>query len=171
MLLRLELSKERLKRQGFFWLTWAARLTWWAFGIPVVVVVVVVVVKNFKHLRKRLAYRSQISCGASFRRGNKSLLKWSRSHDQNDCHARNSQNLKKSPSPEQLGQLHWNLVCSIKVCSTSKFNRDPLYCKISIFFFWSPRHLNTEKLFFFSFFCCNCILKLWNEVKPVTYEC
>ena len=29
--------------------------------------------------------------------------------------------LKKSSSPEPLGQLPWNLACSIRVCSTIKF--------------------------------------------------
>ena len=43
----------------------------------------------FKHLllRKRLANRSQILCGASLERGNESLYKWSMSHDQDGRHA------------------------------------------------------------------------------------
>ena len=58
----------------------------------------------FKHLLlcNRLANQSQILCGASLGRGNKSLYKWSRSHDQDGRHA---QNLKKSSSPEPLGPL------------------------------------------------------------------
>ena len=46
-------------------------------------------VHNFKHLllRNRLANQSQILCGASLGRGNESLYKWSRSHDQDGCHA------------------------------------------------------------------------------------
>ena len=35
----------------------------------------------------RLANQSQILCGASLRRGNESLYKWSRSHDQDGRHA------------------------------------------------------------------------------------
>ena len=43
----------------------------------------------FKHLLhwNRLANQSQILCGASLGRGNKSLYKWSRSHDQDGRHA------------------------------------------------------------------------------------
>ena len=41
----------------------------------------------FKALRNRLANESQISCGASVIRGNESLYKWSRSHDQDGRHA------------------------------------------------------------------------------------
>ena len=43
----------------------------------------------FKHLllRNRLANQSQILCGASLGRGNESLYKWSRSHDQDGRHA------------------------------------------------------------------------------------
>ena len=43
----------------------------------------------FKHLllRNRLANQSQISCGASLGRGNESLYKWFRSHDQDGRHA------------------------------------------------------------------------------------
>ena len=67
----------------------------------------------------RLNNRSQILCGASLGRGNKSLYKWSRSHDQDGRH--NAQNLKKLSSPEPVGQLPWNLACSIRVCSTTKF--------------------------------------------------
>ena len=38
-------------------------------------------------LRNRLANQSQILFGASLGRGNESLYKWSRSHDQDDRHA------------------------------------------------------------------------------------
>ena len=43
----------------------------------------------FKHLliRNCLANQSQILCGASLGRGNESLYKWSRSHDQDGRHA------------------------------------------------------------------------------------
>ena len=43
----------------------------------------------FKHLllRNRFANQSQILCGASLGRGNESLYKWSRSHDQDGHHA------------------------------------------------------------------------------------
>ena len=43
----------------------------------------------FKHLllRNRFANQSQILCGASLGRGNESLYKWSRSHDQDGRHA------------------------------------------------------------------------------------
>ena len=43
----------------------------------------------FKHLLhwNRLANQSQILCGASLGRGNESLYKWSRSHDQDGRHA------------------------------------------------------------------------------------
>ena len=43
----------------------------------------------FKHLllRNRLANQSQILCGAFLGRGNESLYKWSRSHDQDSRHA------------------------------------------------------------------------------------
>ena len=43
----------------------------------------------FKHLLhwNRLANQSQILCGASLGRGNESLYKWSRSHDQDGHHA------------------------------------------------------------------------------------
>ena len=34
---------------------------------------------------------------------------------------KNAQNLKKSSSPEPLGQLPWILVCSIRICSTTNF--------------------------------------------------
>ena len=46
-------------------------------------------VHNFKHLLlwNRLANQSQILCGASLGRGNESLYKWSRSHDQDGRHA------------------------------------------------------------------------------------
>ena len=46
-------------------------------------------VHNFKHLLlpNRLANQSQILCGASIGRGNESLYKWSRSHDQDGRHA------------------------------------------------------------------------------------
>ena len=37
-------------------------------------------------LRNRLADQSQILCGASLGRGNQSLYKWSRSHDQDGRH-------------------------------------------------------------------------------------
>ena len=33
------------------------------------------------------------------------IVKWSRSHDQDGCHAINAQNLKQSSSQELLGQL------------------------------------------------------------------
>ena len=38
-------------------------------------------------LRNRLANQSKILCGASLGRGNESLYKWSRSHDQDGHHA------------------------------------------------------------------------------------
>ena len=43
----------------------------------------------FKHLLlwNRFANQSQILCGASWGRGNESLYKWSRSHDQDGRHA------------------------------------------------------------------------------------
>ena len=43
----------------------------------------------FKHLLhcNRLANQRQILCGASLRRGNESIYKWSRSHDQDGRHA------------------------------------------------------------------------------------
>ena len=46
-------------------------------------------VHNFKRLllRNHLANQSQILCGASFGRGNESVYKWIRSHDQDGRHA------------------------------------------------------------------------------------
>ena len=46
-------------------------------------------VHNFKHLllQNCLANQSQILCGASLGRGDESLYKWSRSHDQDGRHA------------------------------------------------------------------------------------
>ena len=59
--------------------------------------VVVVVRPHFQTLLlwNRLTNQSQISCGAPLGRGNESLYKWSRSHDQNGRHAKNcSKSLK-----------------------------------------------------------------------------
>ena len=46
-------------------------------------------------LRNRLANQSQILCGASLGRGNESLYKWSRSHDQDGRHAQKCSKPKK----------------------------------------------------------------------------
>ena len=53
--------------------------------------------------------------------GNESLFKRSWSHDQDGRHAIYGKKLKKSSSPEPKGRWPWNLVCSIRCSSTTKF--------------------------------------------------
>ena len=84
----------------------------------------VIYIQNLKlaFLRNHWANQSQILCGASLGRGNKSLYINDPGHmTKMAAMLRNAQNLKKSSSPEPLGQLPWNLACSIRVCSTTKF--------------------------------------------------
>ena len=54
---------------------------------------------------------------------NESLIKWSRSHDQDDRYAIHGKNLKKTSSLEPKGRWPWKLVhvCSIEYSSTTKF--------------------------------------------------
>ena len=67
------------------------RLTRWAYSIPILWRPLSSSSSStmFKHLLlwNRFANQSQILCGASLGRGNESLYKWSRSHDQDGRHA------------------------------------------------------------------------------------
>ena len=65
------------------------RLTRWAYSIPMLWRPLSSLSTMFKKLLlwNRLANQSQIVCGTSLGRGNESLYKWSRSHDQGGRHA------------------------------------------------------------------------------------
>ena len=60
----------------------------WAQGVVcpgAIYMYMTIIFKHFLH-RNCIANQSQTSCGASLERGNESLYKWSRSHDQDGRH-------------------------------------------------------------------------------------
>ena len=79
------------ERTCHFWLTWAVRLTRWAYSIPLLwrPLSLSSLSTMFKHLLlwNGFANQSQILYGASLGRGNENLYKCSRSHDQGGHHA------------------------------------------------------------------------------------
>ena len=73
---------------AFLALTWGFRLTRWAYSIPMVRRPSSSVhIFKLLLLWNRLTNQSQTLWGASLGRGNESLYKWSRSHDQDGRHA------------------------------------------------------------------------------------
>ena len=90
---------------------------------------------NFKHLllRNRLPDQSQILCGASLGRGNKSLFAASGSHDQDGRHAHTSMRIST-----KLGMYHRGLQ-PIIVCS----NDDP---GLTLTYYTARSNLVTQKL-------------------------
>ena len=64
---------------------------------------------SLHHFQKSFSLKplqSQILCGASLGRGNQSLYKWSRSHDQDGCHAKPFKNLLRNRKSYDLEIWH-----------------------------------------------------------------